>query len=73
MKYTRVKAVTLSLIHIFSEGGISLCRDGFHMSIPYGRYLLACVWMKTLLSVRVSENPYVPETGEGEEAADRCV
>ena len=31
------------------EGGISLCRDGFHMSIPYGRYLLACVWMKTLL------------------------
>lgn len=56
-----------------SEGGISLCRDGFHMSIPYGRYLLACVWMKTLLSVRALENPYVPETGEGEEATDEIL
>lgn len=29
--------------------------------------------MKTLLSVRASENPYVPETGEGEEAADEIL
>ena len=42
-----------------------MCRDGFHMSVPYGRYLLACVWMKTLFSGRASENPYVPETEEG--------
>lgn len=56
-----------------SEGGISLCRDGFHMSIPYGRYLLACVWMKTLFSVQISENHYVPETGEGENAADEAL
>ena len=56
-----------------SEGGISLCRDGFHMNIPYGRYLLACVWMKTLFSVRASELSYVPEPEEGEEPADEAL
>ena len=55
------------------SGGVSLCRDGFHMSVPYGRYLLACVWMKTLFSVRASENPYVPETEEGTEAAEAAL
>lgn len=27
------------------EGGISLCRDGFHMNCLYGRYALACTWL----------------------------
>lgn len=27
------------------EGGISLCRDGFHMNYLYGRYALACTWL----------------------------
>ena len=31
------------------HGGQSLYRDGFHMHLVYGRYLLACVWYKTLL------------------------
>ncbi|MBQ8578205.1 MAG: DUF4886 domain-containing protein [Clostridia bacterium] len=31
------------------KGGQSLYRDKFHMHLTYGRYLLACVWYKTLL------------------------
>ena len=42
------------------EGGLSLCRDGFHMSLDYGRYLLALVWLKTLCGADVTQNPYVP-------------
>ncbi len=25
-------------------GGLSLCRDGFHLSMNYGRFAAACVW-----------------------------
>lgn len=44
----------------YPNGGISLCRDGFHMSIPYGRYLLGAVWYETLLQGNIAENPYLP-------------
>lgn len=54
------------------EGGQTLCRDGFHMHHIYGRYALACVWAKTLLSVNVMENSYVPSSHfTPEEQADR--
>lgn len=43
-------------------GGLSLCRDKFHMSFDYGRFLLACVWAKVLLHVHVKENTYVPQS-----------
>ncbi len=26
--------------------GLSLCRDGFHLSVPYGRFLAGLVWYK---------------------------
>ena len=42
------------------KGGISICRDGFHMSWLYGRYLLACVWVKTLFGASMTENTFVP-------------
>lgn len=32
----------------YGNGGRSLCRDGFHASIPQGRYLLAAVWYEVL-------------------------
>ena len=32
----------------YSEGGISLCRDGGHMSFDYGRFAAAAVWYKVL-------------------------
>jgi len=49
------------------KGGRSLCRDGFHMSLGYGRYLLACVWLKTLCGVPVKDNPYAPQSEEATE------
>ena len=46
------------------RGGHSLCRDGFHMSLGYGRYALACTWLHALCGVPVSGNMYVPQTEE---------
>ena len=46
------------------QGGQSLCRDGFHMSLGYGRYALACVWLRVLCGAEVSRNPYVPFSPE---------
>lgn len=31
----------------YKNGGISLCRDGFHLSYDYGRFAAASVWHKT--------------------------
>ena len=44
----------------YGNGGISLCRDGFHMNIPYGRYVLGAVWYETMLHGSIAENPYLP-------------
>lgn len=46
----------------FGNGGISLCRDGFHMSFDYGRYLVACVWLRTLFGVDAEKIPYFPDS-----------
>lgn len=51
-------------------GGISLCRDGHHMTFLYGRYLLACVWAKTLFHISLNENSYVPHSVALPESAD---
>ena len=32
----------------FKNGGISLCRDGFHLSLDYGRFAAAATWLHTL-------------------------
>ena len=51
------------------DGGRSLCRDGFHMSLSYGRYLLACVWVGRLFHVSVADNPFIPDGDEAVEPA----
>ena len=33
----------------YARGEISLCRDGFHMSLDYGRYAAALTWFEALL------------------------
>lgn len=49
------------------RGGQSLYRDKFHMHLVYGRYLLACVWYKTLLAKSPVGNPFMPDDhAEGE-------
>lgn len=47
---------------LYEEGGMSLCRDGFHMNIIYGRYLLAATWYRTLTGNSVRNNSYIPST-----------
>lgn len=47
---------------LYGQGGMPICRDGFHMNVIYGRYLLAATWYKTLTGNRVGENAYIPHT-----------
>ncbi len=46
----------------YGEGGMSLCRDGFHMSYLYGRYVLGAVWYRALTGNSLKDNGYVPQT-----------
>ena len=43
----------------YGEGGMSLCRDGFHMHLIYGRYALSCTWAKALCHAELSPE-YIP-------------
>lgn len=45
----------------YAHGGLSLNRDGFHLSIPYGRYLNSAVWFETLLGGDIRGNAFVPD------------
>ena len=45
----------------YPNGGESLCRDGFHLSIPAGRYLASLVWLETLAGVDAREFSFLPE------------
>ena len=47
---------------LYGHGGMSICRDGFHVNVIYGRYLLAAVWYKTLTGKSIRNNTYVPKT-----------
>jgi len=47
---------------IYGNGGMSICRDGYHMNVIYGRYLLAATWYKTLTGNTICNNTYIPYT-----------
>lgn len=38
----------------YQNGGLSLCRDGFHLSLDYGRFTAAAVWFHTLVGKKIS-------------------
>lgn len=44
----------------YQDGGMSLCRDGYHMHLLYGRYALACTWACTLCGPDTVQGGYVP-------------
>lgn len=48
----------------YENGGLSLCRDSFHMGIPLGRYALAVVWYMALTGKTVCHGGFVPEDCE---------
>ena len=37
----------------YQNGGISLCRDGFHLSWDYGRFAAAALWLRVLTGRKV--------------------
>jgi len=43
----------------YANGGESLCRDSFHMSVTYGRYAVALTWLATLSGKRVTPMPFM--------------
>lgn len=45
----------------YAHGGISLCRDGFHLSFDYGRYAAAVTWLAHLAGINVRWNGFLPE------------
>ena len=47
---------------LYGEGGMSICRDGFHVNLLYGRYLLSAVWYKVFTGKSILENSYIPHT-----------
>ena len=45
----------------YKNGGKSLNRDGFHLSIPEGRVLAGLVWLETLTGTDARKASYLPE------------
>jgi hypothetical protein len=43
----------------YENGGISLCRDSFHLSEDYGRFLAGAVWLKKLAGKNLKEQPFL--------------
>lgn len=54
----------------YEAGGLSLCRDGFHMSYIYGRYALAAAWYGTITGRKLEGNSYIPQTSLTDEKAE---
>ena len=61
LKFFRAKQYPLTNL-VVQDSGMSLCRDGFHMSFLYGRFVLACCWAKVLLGVTLSGTDRIPST-----------
>lgn len=45
----------------YANGGLSLCRDGYHMTFDYGRYALGALWAEKLMGINVVETEFAPE------------
>ncbi|MEA4888334.1 MAG: DUF4886 domain-containing protein [Clostridiaceae bacterium] len=43
-----------------AAGGRSLCRDGYHMHMIYGRYAAAATWYETIFKKNIMKNTYLP-------------
>ena len=44
-----------------ARGGINITRDGFHLSLEYGRYLAGLVWNKYFTGTAAKDVKYVPD------------
>ena len=50
----------------YANSGLSLCRDGFHMDLIYGRYAAAAVWYEFLLGGDITKNTFAPNGAEAD-------
>jgi hypothetical protein len=55
----------------YVNGGLSLCRDGFHMSLIYGRYAVAATWYEFILGQSILDNSFIPPVIDGLTANDK--
>ncbi len=51
----------------YKNGGLSLNRDGFHLSLGYGRYAAALTWYCKLFDGNANDVTYAPELCENED------
>ena len=42
----------------YPNGGLSLCRDGAHLSLNYGRFALAALWLRKLAGITVKAEAF---------------
>ena len=49
----------------YGHGGLSLCRDGYHMNLIYGRYLIGALWYKFFFGKSIIENKFTFNDEEG--------
>lgn len=42
----------------YKNGGLSLCRDGFHLSLNYGRYAAAATWLHTITGKKIKATDF---------------
>ena len=42
----------------YKNGGLSLCRDGLHLSLDYGRYAAAAIWLRTMTGNKISTTDF---------------
>ena len=42
----------------YLKSGVSLCRDGYHLTYDYGRYAAAATWLRVLSGKLVSPSPF---------------
>lgn len=61
-----IKALRSHPVFDYKNGGSSLCRDGFHMDLIYGRYALAAVWYEVLLKLSILDNCFIPPIEKGD-------
>lgn len=54
----------------YAHGGQTLCRDGYHMHLLYGRYTVAAVWYECVLGGDIRQNGFVPHPDAAGGVAD---
>ena len=48
----------------YQNGGLSLCRDGYHLSETYGRYAAAATWYECILNADIRQNTFLPDDAD---------